>query len=354
VVDGWAADGDAGRIADLVGTILEEQDQLRDRGRMLDEQLRYALRVLALTPGRHFMQQLLRARPPSPRAPLLASMIAHAQPLEHALWVLGQGDDKANDVLGGCLFHELLLRGTDPRVLGAAYRRSMPSWLSPDDLSWLPRTLSELEHAAHFPSYTYRTGAGFGAAQDMTAPFPVSAEARRAGAAHPVRQTGSADRTALLTGPPAKGGWINHEGRSFVADHPIPQEAVPGVLAALPLDCLEGLETQGDPPHFEVSESSASEVWSILYDIGAGGGVGTNGLLAAYGRLAAWKSLCILAGANRYATCAQVEQQARACTWFRFETNAEWFCNDLMSDFGIAALTPDGRVLTVLAATDTD
>jgi hypothetical protein len=354
VVDGWAADGDAGRIADLVGTILEEQNQLRDRGRMLDEQLAYALRVLALTPGRHFMEQLLRARPPSPRAPLLASMIAHAQPLEHALWVLAQGDDKANDVLGGCLFHELLLRGTDPRVLRDAYRRSMPSWLSPDDLSWLPRTLSDLEHVAYFPTYEYRSGSSAGAGRDMTAPVQVGSEARRAGAAHLVRQKGSAERTALLTGPPAKGGWINHEGRMFTADHPIPPEAVPGVLATLPLDCLEGLETHDDGPHFEVSESSPSEVWSILYGIGAGGGAGGGALLAAYGRLAAWKSLCILSGADRYASCAQVEEQARACTWFRFETNAEWFCNDLMSDFGIAALTPDGRALTVLAATDTD
>jgi hypothetical protein len=49
----------------------------------------------------------------------------------------------------------------------------------------------------------------------------------------------------------------------------------------------------------------------------------------------------------------EVEHRARACAWYRFEADSEWFHNEI-DDYGVDALTPDGRRLAVLAATGTD
>lgn len=49
-----------------------------------------------------------------------------------------------------------------------------------------------------------------------------------------------------------------------------------------------------------------------------------------------------------------MERHARQSTWFPFEADTDWFHNDIGSDYGIAALSPDCRRIAVLAATDTD
>lgn len=59
-----------------------------------------------------------------------------------------------------------------------------------------------------------------------------------------------------------------------------------------------------------------------------------------------------LSAAPRKASAAEVEDQTRACTWYGFEADTEWFRKDL-DDYGIVALSPDGRRIAVLAATDT-
>ncbi|WEP00091.1 DUF6183 family protein [Streptomyces sp. FXJ1.172] len=58
-----------------------------------------------------------------------------------------------------------------------------------------------------------------------------------------------------------------------------------------------------------------------------------------------------LSGAPVRASALEVEQQARQSTWFHFEADAEWFRNDIGSDYGIAALSPDRRRIAVPAQT---
>lgn len=73
------------------------------------------------------------------------------------------------------------------------------------------------------------------------------------------------------------------------------------------------------------------------------GGFGSAGVHGAWGRFSAWLSLAGLCGAEYpEASASEVEELARACTWYRFEADTEWFHNDL-SDYGIVSVSPDGR-----------
>lgn len=353
----WAQAGEAGRVADLVGPVIAERERAKQHAEWMDRQLAHVLRALALTPGRHSVEQLLRTPYEGRQTPLLASMLAYAQPFEVLCHVLEQAADERHSALGGCLYHELLLRGTDPKVLHKAYRGSMPSGrFYSRDLSWLPRQLTDVERPQYFPHYSYKDNSrGFGV-REMAGAVAVGPEARAAGAAYGVRQRDSADSVQELTAAPREGGWLLHEGRVFRADRPIPPEAVPGVLSTLPVDCLEGLGETYDDGGFvhvlEVAPSSLAEVWGVLFHTAADGGVWKRGVQGAHGRLAAWGSVSVLAGLDQHAGFADVESAAEAAAWFRFGASTEWWNHD--HDYGIAALSRDGRRLAVLAATDTD
>lgn len=350
----WAEDGDAERIAahgeDLAARRRETHEQLRS----LDRELASVLRVLALTPGRQFVERLLallcRAREAyvgdecGPR--LLASLIAEGQPLDDALYVLWDAG-REHDELRACLFHELLLRGVNPELLLPRHAlRPEPAWHA---LAWLPDRLADMEYGAEFPSRGYGGGAGI-PYDGLTSPVRVDAAARRAAAGHRLSERSTADLLESIDGPPRVGGWGNYEARVFVSDRSIPRADVPGVLTTLPMDCVRGL-AQHD--RFEVEAYSLDKVWETLYTTAAGGGMYHPGVYGAYGRLAAWRSIAGLCGIGATATAAAVEHRARACAWYRFEADSEWFFNEIY-DYGIAALAPDGRHLTVLAATDTD
>ncbi|MFJ8826420.1 DUF6183 family protein [Streptomyces sp. NPDC102467] len=359
-IEAWARDGDAGRVAALVGELAGQRDALDARLQDLDRRLAQALRVLALTPGRDFLDRLLllapRVRRAEPR--LLASLVAEAHSLDDALYVIAEGGgDRRNDELRFCLFQELLLRGADPdEVRRAAGPYFVPAW---QGLAWLPDRLSDIERieeksrASMFPSRSYNGGSHPVCSPSLAAPVPVDAAARRTGAGLRLVESASEAPLEAIAGPPTSGGWGACEAGVFrpeALEVRIEPEELPGALAALPMDCLAGL---GEQARFEVGPSSAREVWQILYATASCGGMYHRGAHGAYGRLAAWWSLRALAGAAATATAAEVETAARACTWYRFEADTEWFHNE-MSDYGIAALTPDGRRLAVLAATDTD
>ena len=312
------------------------------------------LRVLALTPGRRFLEQLsaLLGRAwkaqvgdeASPRR--IASLIAEAQPLDDALYVLRESG-REHDELRACLFHELLLRGVNPELLLPRNAlRPEPGW---HDLAWLPDRLADMEYGAEFPGRGYRGGAGipYGG---LASPVWVDAAVRRAAAGYRLSERSSADLLAPIGGPPRVGGWGNYEARVFVSDRSILRADVPGVLTTLPMDCVRGL---GEHDRFEVEAYSLDKVWETLYTTAAGGGMYHPGVYGAYGRLAAWRSIAGLCGVGVTATAAAVEHRARACAWYRFEADSEWFFNEIY-DYGIAALAPDGRHLAVLAVTDTD
>jgi hypothetical protein len=356
-IEAWARHGDAERIGAVGEALAVEAEQVRERLRFLNDDLAFVLRVLALTPGRRFVEQLLALSPQArhtrasdPR--LLASLIAEAQSLDDALYVLRHAESDEHHLLRACLFHELLLRGADPgRLLHRATRRPdlLPFTWSP--LAWLPARLSEMETelGAWLPSRGYRNSAS-GSVPAMMSPAPVDVAARRAAARHRVREATPAHLIELIGGPPADGRWGDHEVRVFETDEPVVPGDLPGVVTTLPMDCLRGL---GGQDRFEGEMCTLDTVWLTLFMTASAGGFGTSGVHGAFGRLSAWRSLAGLCGADPTASAAEVEKLARACTWYRFEADAEWFHNDL-ADYGIVALSPDGRRVAVLAATTTD
>ena len=342
-IEAWAEDGDAERIAALGEGLAVQRRETYEQLRALDRDLGFALRVLALTPGRRFVEQLLALLgraweahvkdESSPRR--IASLIAEAQPLDDAMYVL-RDSGREHDELRACLFHELLLRGVNPeRLLPDHTIRPEPEWHA---LAWLPDRLADMEYGA-------------GTSDDgLSAPVWVDAAVRRAATGRRLDEWASADLLRLIGEPPRVGGWANYEARVFVSDRPISRADVPGVLTTLPMDCVRGL---AEHDRFEVEECSLDRVWETLYTNAANGGMYHSGVGGAYGRLAAWRSVAGLCGAGATATAAAVEHRARTCAWYRFEADSEWFFNEVY-DYGIAALAPDGRHLAVLAATDTD
>ena len=352
-IGAWAKDGDAERIAALGEDLAVERREVHDRLRALDRDLGYVLRVLALTPGKRFLEQLsaLLGRAwkaqvgdeASPRR--IASLIAEAQPLDDALYVLWESG-REHDELRACLFHELLLRGVNPELLLPRNAlRPEPSW---HDLAWLPDRLADMEYGA-VPSGGCRGSADI-PYDGLVSPVWVDAAVRRAATGRRLHERASTELLQLIGEPPRVGGWCNYEARVFVSDRSIFRADMPGVLTTLPMDCVRGL---GEHDRFEVEAYSLDKVWETLYTTAANGGMYHPGVGGAHGRLAAWRSIAGLCGAGATATAAAVEHRARACAWFRFEADSEWFFNEIY-DYGIAALTPDGRHLAVLAATDTD
>nr|WP_073808585.1 DUF6183 family protein [Kitasatospora sp. CB01950] len=132
----------------------------------------------------------------------------------------------------------------------------------------------------------------------------------------------------------------------FAFAEPLPVASVPGALHALGLECLAGVR----PAAFSVSTCPPAEAWRILFAAASAGGAYSSGSRGAYGRLAARKSVTALADVGR----DTVESRAAAYRRFTFDApTSPWF-DRIARDVALAALTPDGRRLAVLAATDTD
>ncbi|MFD6327123.1 DUF6183 family protein [Streptomyces sp. NPDC058442] len=141
------------------------------------------------------------------------------------------------------------------------------------------------------------------------------------------------------------------DARVFTLDEAIAPERVPALLPTLPMPCVDGL---GPTDRFRLAVRPVDETWRLLFATASMGGMGSSGVQAAYGRLWAWRSTAGLSGAPAGASAQEVERHARQSTWFHSEADTDWFHNDIGSDHGMAALSPDRRRLAVLAATDTD
>ncbi|MFI0811960.1 DUF6183 family protein [Streptomyces echinatus] len=358
-VEAWARGGQAERIGAAGGALAAEARQIGERLETLHRDLTFMQRALALTPGRAFLRRLLslstqvRYSKASDER-LLASLIAEAQSLDDALYVLWHPEAIEHHELRACLFHELLLRGADPdELLPRAGRRPdfRPGHWS--GLSWLPARLAEMEGpdlSAWLPSRGYLNSAS-GSPAPMKSPTPVGAAARRAGGAHRVREATPAQLVELIGRPARDGRWCDHEARVFALDEPVTARELPHVVSALPLDCLRGL---GERDRFGGEECTLGTVWLTLFMTASTGGIGSPGVHGAWGRFSAWLALSGLCGAEYpEASAREVEERARACSWYRFGADTGWFRNEV-SDYGIAALSPDGRRIAVLAATDAD
>lgn len=347
----------AGDIAHLRGVAshLTTRYAAAVRGaRIHGSDLSYLRRLLTTTPGRDSVELLLQLLGEQEAAagvaglelPLMATMLAEHQPAA----VLAQAvfaDVPENDRLGElrtCLFHEMLLRGVDPDEFPALRPGSR---LHP--LAWLPDRRRALETAPDFTSHSANGSAG-GVKTGLPAHGRLDPPTPRPTAASPLRNSVTVDEHNLVVAA-TQGNWGYAEAWVFRPDHPITADQVPALLPTLPMDCVADLGPTG---RYEIAARPVGDIWSLLFATASIGGFYGTGMYGAWGRLRAWRSLAGLCGLPFHASAGEVERLAEQSTWFHFQTDAEFFHNEIDNDYGIAALSPDGRRLAVLAATDTD
>lgn len=355
-VEQRAAQGDTAYVRDLGEELAGRRAAAAERVRDYERQLAHVVRVLALTPGRDSLAQLLRlldARSMPGTSGLeqrfVASLLAeHHRVADLAAVVFDRSERDRLDELRACLFHELVLRGVNandfPPLRSWPYGR--PGWHA---LSWLPSRRRDLEAEADFPSRSLRGAAwsGPGGLPTGGRVAPRMPRATQRSALRDVATIGERETivSAVQAGEWGGGAWVFRLSKAIAADE------VPSLLPTLPMDCIDGL---GPTDRFEIAVRPADEIWCLLFATASMGGMHSSGVQGAYGRLWAWRSLAGLSGAPDGASAGMVERHARQSTWFHFEADADWFHNDAGCDYGVAALSPDRRRIAVLAATDTD
>lgn len=351
-----AAQGDSRQVADLAVELTERVDTATKETDEHRRQLAHLVRVLAITPGQDSLTQLLRLFDRqqghgvdlAPR--FVASLLAEHREAADLVGPVSERDARGRlDELRICLFHELLLRGVDVDAFG-----QMSDWTrvmhGGHPLAWLPRHRSALETRIVLPSRSVDGGAR---AVGVTLPAEdrVDPPAPRTPERSALVDSATLDLHRTIIAAPEAGGWGHSEAWLFRTDEDVEPDRVPALLPTLPMGCVEGLGATG---RFEVARRPADAIWSLLFATASLGSAYHHGAHGAFGRLWAWKSMAALGGAPADASAEEVERHVRRTTWFHFESEAEWFCDDASTDYGIAALSPDRRRITVLAATDTD
>lgn len=361
-----AADGDVHFVADLALAAAEADTRATEpRVWQYASIVDHVVRLLGTTPGRDSATLLLRLaaarRGADPRRGdrYLASLLTSGHPPEELAAAFtgpasdppsGLGSGLVPDELRACLVHELVLRDVDvTRAPGVAAWVTSPQWRN-HPLARLPLTRSAVEAQADVPVHS----AG-GLSVDMA--FGPSVHAQRPNPA-PTDTPPAAEVTTPAVADAmaaAVANWADEsngcaEARVFDFARPLDAAAVPAVLPALGLACLEGVH---DRVGWAIAAQPPAHAWRILFGAAANGGAYNSGVYGAYGRLAAWQSIAALAGCPHDAPFDAIEARVRACTWFVFDADTAWYWQ-VAWDIGLAALSPDGRRLAVLAASDTD
>ncbi|WP_024761463.1 DUF6183 family protein [Streptomyces exfoliatus] len=352
VADRRLAQGDAAFIADLgialAGAYGSEPRPIRQYGSVFD----HLLRLLATNPGPGNVGQALRLVSSTGAAHrkldrYTASLLASGHPAEE---LAAAFTGHASEELRGCLVHELVLRGVvvteTPGIAGWA---TSPHWKH-HPLGWLPLALSDVEGQPDLPSYSTR-----GSSHSMPYGPPENGRvaAERAAYVPPVEETTT---PAVAKGiSSAVANWAEEsngriEARVFGLAAPLDAESVPSALLAPGLQCLKGA---GKKTAFSVVACPPDQAWRVLFAAASSGGAYNSGARGAYGRLAAWQSLACLAGAKEGVSAEEVEARVRECAWYGFYADTKWF-ERVAWDVGLASVSPEGRRLAVLAATDTD
>jgi hypothetical protein len=144
------------------------------------------------------------------------------------------------------------------------------------------------------------------------------------------------------------------EIKTFTLSRPTDAAGLVASLDRLGLKCLEG--AGGTKTAAAVVD--AGMALRALFRAASQGGAYNNGLCAALGRLAAWRSLAAMAGAappgtSPDATVDSIAAEAEQCAWVAFTAESAWF-NNIAWDLGLLALRKDRTTLVALAATDQD
>ncbi|MFE2521754.1 DUF6183 family protein [Streptomyces mirabilis] len=163
-----AAQGDASYVSELGMQLADLRAAAVEQVRECERRLVHVVRVLALTPGRGSLVQLLRLldekRPSTAGSGLLprfvSSLLAEHQQVTDLAATVFDGCEWARlDELRACLFQELVLRG----VVDIDTFPALRSWplVRPGrhPLAWLPVHRSDLEADADFPSRSIRGSA---------------------------------------------------------------------------------------------------------------------------------------------------------------------------------------------------
>ncbi|MEU4498113.1 DUF6183 family protein [Streptomyces sp. NPDC023998] len=353
-----AAQGDASYVRELGSQLADRHAAAVELVRDYERQLAHVVRVLALTPGRDSLVQLLQLldekRPATTGSDLLprfvASLLAeHQQVTDLAATVFDRRKWDQLDELRACLFHELVLRGVDidefPPLRYWPLER--PGWHA---LAWLPVHRRDLEADVDFPSRSIR-GSAHGGPTGLPAEKRVDPQTPRTSKRSTLRDIATTDMHETIVAAVQAGNWGDSGAWVFMLDEAITPDRVPAWLPTLPMPCVDGL---GPTDRFEIAVRPVDDIWRMLFATASMGGIGSSGVQGAYGRLWAWRSMAGLSGTPAGTSAEEVERHARQSTWFHFEADAEWFHNDIQADYGIATLSPDRRRIAVLAATDTD
>ncbi len=349
------ADGDAVFVADLaiavnaeaVGTTTPETWQY-------DAAYRFLLRLLATTPGRHHVEQTLRAlvapaQSDQKRVRFFASVLAASQTPEDLSPVFTGGGSGASEELRACLVHELALRQTPIDAIPAIRRWAGSTHWRHHPLGLLPPKLAAFEKDPALPQYSARRSV-------VATPFLSDSKAETVGGASHVPAATEVTVEAFSANvATAVQNWVEDsngrvEARAFDLAAPVEPDALPELLRTLG---LESLRDTGGQPAFPLARITAVQAWRLLFAAASSGGAYNSGHFGAYGRLHAWRSIAALVGTVAETSLEQLEQQVQAWSWFDFSGATPWF-EKVAWDLGLVAVSPDSQHLTVLAATDTD
>lgn len=293
-------------------------------------------------------QSTRREKPPAVAARELAQLLATGQSLKTLRAMLSLLENQAvfTEVLA-CWTQELIVKNYDlsgePSVI--TFWSRLAGARHP--LSALPLRLTRVEKELH--TWLPRLQVG-GASRAM--PFGPSDQRGTKTAGEQTQVVA----TELPTRPQAASVVSNWEqesnGRSetrrFRFDRPLSAEIISTeLLETLQLACLEAVAVK----QVTLRAIPTEHALNILFSASAGGGAYNVGRQAAYGRLELWQSVAGLIG-----ECSDIDalaDQAARWDWFSFDAKSDWFWQ-VAWDLGIAALSPDGLSVSVLAATDTD
>lgn len=340
-------------LADLGIALTEAYGPGAVRIRQYRHVLGHLLQSLAVTPGPENIAEALRLASSAEAVDRrvgreTASVLASCHPAED-LTVAFTG--KATEELRSCLVHELVLRGVAVMEFPVIAAWAESSHWSFHPLRWLPWTRSEVEGRPELPHYGAR-----GSSHSLPYGPAGSGRAIPATRARLPRAEETTTEAAATRIGSAVANWVEEsnglvEARVFRPARPVDAGSVPALMRTLGLGCLETKGKKKDG--FTATASSPGHAWAVLFAAASTGGAYNSGTHGAYGRLAAWHSLAGLAGAAEESTVEEVEARVRGCDWYSFDTSTGWF-NGVAWDIGLAALSPDGLRLAVLAATDTD
>jgi hypothetical protein len=221
-------------------------------------------------------------------------------------------------------------------------------------LASLPLAAHRLEVPVELPQY--RNGA------TMFSSDPIECEPRNPAAVAAAADV-SAREISGVVDPEAVAAAVRNwcdesngviEVKTFALSRPTDAAGLVGSLDDLGLKCLEG----AGGANTAAAVVDAGMTLRALFRAASQGGAYNHGLCAAFGRLAAWRSLAAMAGAappgtSPDASVDSIAAGAGQCAWIAFSAESAWF-NNIAWDLGLLALRKDCTTVVVLAATYQD